>query len=83
MGELKLWTDGEDLYAATSAEEAGVIREKMCGVKVEEDGPLELATEPLQMVVDEETRRKETRPHSEWIQMVTQGAPGWVASTNW
>lgn len=80
---MKLWTDGEDLYAATSAEQAAEIRRGMMGEDGDDLGPLELAAEPLTMVVDEESGRKETRPHSEWINMVTQGKPGYVASTNW
>lgn len=80
MGELKLWTDGEDLYAAKDADEATKIRREMSGPDGDDIGPIELAAEPLTMVVDEDV---ETHTHREWIAMVTQGKPGYVASTNW
>jgi len=80
MSELRLWTDGEDFYAAASADDAATIRRGLMGDDGDDLGPLELCTDPLTMVNDD---HPETRPHHEWIQMVTNGRPGYVASTNW
>lgn len=84
MAELMLWTDGEDLYAAGSVDEAAKIRHDMMGDDANDMPALELAKEPLTMVVDEVGAHEgETRTHAEWISAITNGKPGYVASTNW
>lgn len=84
MAELKLWTDGEDLYAAESVDAAAQIRRDMMGDDADDMPALELAKEPLTMVVDEVGEHEgQTKSHAEWIEIVTSGKSGYVASTNW
>jgi hypothetical protein len=81
---LKLWTDGEDMYAAETVDAAAQIRRGMMGADADDMPELELAKEPLTMVMDEVgDNQSETHTHSEWIAIVTNGKPGYVASTNW
>jgi hypothetical protein len=81
MSELRIWTDDEDWYIATNADEAARIRRELCGDDADEIGPLTLAPDPL-TAYPEDGPKKVTKSHAEWIQEAG-GKPGFFASSNW
>jgi hypothetical protein len=79
---LRVWTDGDDYYAAYSATEAASLRREAIGKDSDDMDPFRLAADPLTFKIDEPNVHTETRPQAEWIAIIAENKPGYIGSIN-
>lgn len=78
--ELKLWSDGSEMYIAESIPHAMALQEKLLG-----ENPVPAADwlewtppDPLSMF-DDEANQMVTKPIAAWVEL----GPGFLCSTEW